>query len=209
MSISKRCRRGLLFVALCLPAAALGACQKPAEPPKAETSAKSESTVVAALSAHASDAEKIASAMSAAPPAISQHAAIVDMSGNGMRTLREGTNGFSCMADALETPGPDPMCVDANAMAWLHALMAKTVPAKDQVGFIYMLQGGTDASNTDPFAKGPTANNNWIKTGPHVMITGASKLMSGYPRGPNPDTSAPFVMWPGTPYEHLMIPTGS
>ena len=28
----------------------------------------------------------------------------------------------------------------------------------------------------------------------------------GYPRNPKPDTSQPYVMWGGTPYEHLMIP---
>jgi hypothetical protein len=26
------------------------------------------------------------------------------------------------------------------------------------------------------------------------------------PRSPKPDTSVPYVMWPDTPYEHLMIP---
>ena len=31
-------------------------------------------------------------------------------------------------------------------------------------------------------------------------------MMAGYPRTPKPDTSQPYVMYPDTPYEHLMIP---
>jgi len=78
-------------------------------------------------------------------------------------------------------------------------------PARHKVGFMYMLQGGTDASNTDPYALKPTAENNWVKTGPHVMVVGAMSMMQGYPESPNPDTSKPYVMWAGTPYAHLMI----
>jgi hypothetical protein len=38
------------------------------------------------------------------------------------------------------------------------------------------------------------------------MIVGAKGLLDVYPRSPKPDTSVPYVMWPDTPYEHLMIP---
>jgi hypothetical protein len=27
-----------------------------------------------------------------------------------------------------------------------------------------------------------------------------------YPKSADPDTSNPYVMWAGTPYQHLMIP---
>ena len=39
-----------------------------------------------------------------------------------MRTLRKGSNGFTCMPDNPVTPGPDPMCMDANADAMGHGL---------------------------------------------------------------------------------------
>jgi hypothetical protein len=29
---------------------------------------------------------------------------------------------------------------------------------------------------------------------------------SGYPGGPNPDTSKPYIMFGGTPYAHIMVP---
>ena len=149
----------------------------------------------------------ITSAMSAAPAAVARTATIVKFGSNGaMTVLRKGSNGFTCMADNTATPGPDPMCCDANALAWARALMGHKPPAANKVGFIYMLEGGTDASNTDPFAQKPSANNNWVKTGPHVMVVGAMSMMQGYPASPKPNTKEPYVMWAGTPYAHLMIP---
>ena len=154
-----------------------------------------------------SDEDIIKSAMSAAPEAISKNATIIDVSADGkIRVVRKGSNNFTCMADNPNTPGPDPMCADRNAMLWVDAWLKKKTPPKNKVGFMYMLSGGTDASNTDPYAQKPTANNNWVETGPHVMIVGAKGLVDNYPRGAKPDTTQPYVMWGGTRYEHLMIP---
>ena len=153
------------------------------------------------------DAALIKSAESAAPAAVSSKAAIYAMDEKGgMRTLREGTNGWWCMPDSPSTPGPDPMCGDANSMEWAMAWIGKKDPPKGKVGFMYMLEGGTDASNTDPYATGPADGNNWVKTGPHVMVVNAMDMMTGYPESPTPETSAPYVMWAGTPYAHLMLP---
>ena len=153
------------------------------------------------------DEDIIKSAMSAAPEAIGKGATIINVGSDGkIRMVRQGTNQFTCMADNPNTPGPDPMCADQNAMAWVEAWLNKKEPPKNKVGFMYMLAGGTDASNTDPYAQKPEANNNWVETGPHVMIVGAKGLLDAYPRNAKPDTAVPYVMWPDTPYEHLMIP---
>jgi hypothetical protein len=97
--------------------------------------------------------------------------------------------------------------MDKNAMDWVHAWLGRKAPTTGKLGFMYMLAGGTDASNTDPYATEPTSANHWIKTGPHVMIVGADAgFYSMYPKDADPDTSVPYVMWPGTPYQHLMIP---
>ena len=71
-----------------------------------------------------------------------------------------------------------------------------------------MLRGDSGSSNTDPYATKKTPDNNWVKTGPHVMIVGAEakNMMQGYPRDANPNPNVPYVMRPGTPYEHLMLP---
>ena len=154
-----------------------------------------------------SDADLIRSATSAAPAAIARDATVVAMDAKGgMRTLRKGGNGWTCMPDDPSTPGNDPMCADPNAWEWLEALIAHK-PPPDKVGFMYMLQGGSDASNTDPYADGSKKDTHWVTTGPHVMVTGPRvKNLPGYAGGANPDTSKPYVMYGGTPYEHLMIP---
>ena len=155
------------------------------------------------------DAELIHSAMRAAPAQVSSHATIVAMGADSkMRTLREGTNGFTCMPDNPATPGPDSMCMDKNALAWANAWMSHQPPATGKLGLMYMLAGGTDASNVDPYATKPDPGNQWIRTGPHFMIVGAEpEFYQDYPRGAKPDTSVPYVMWAGTPYEHLMAPS--
>lgn len=153
------------------------------------------------------DDDIIKSAMAAAPPAVAKDATIVAVSPDGKtRVVRKGTNGFTCLPDNPNSPGPDPMCGDQNAMEWAQAWIEKKDPPKNKVGFMYMLSGGTDASNTDPFAQKPAPDNNWVETGPHVMVVGAKGMMEGYPRTAKPDTSRPYVMWPDTPYEHLMLP---
>lgn len=154
------------------------------------------------------DAELIASAMKAAPRKVAENATIVVPDSKGaMRVLRKGTNGFTCMPDNPETPGPDPMCWDKNSGEWMEAYLKHTTPPTAKVGLMYMMAGGTDASNTDPYAAKPTASNHWIKTGPHIMIVGAdAAFYDSYPKGEDPDTSSPYVMWAGTPYQHLMAP---
>ena len=154
------------------------------------------------------DEAMIASAMAAAPAKVGANAAIVAMGVDGkMRTLREGKNGFTCMPDNPATPGPDPMCMDHAAMKWVEAWIGHKTPAAGKIGLMYMLKGGTDASNVDPYAVKPSASNHWLKTGPHIMIVGADQsFYDMYPKVAQPDTAAPYVMWPGTPYQHLMIP---
>ena len=153
------------------------------------------------------DEGMIASAMSAAPKAVSEDATIVMMDAKGtMRTLRKGSNGWTCIPDDPQTPGPDPMCMDKNSWDFIGAMMNHKPPPQ-KVGVMYMLAGGTDASNTDPYAAKPTAANHWIKTGPHIMIMGAGQaFLDQYPKSADPDTKAPYVMWAGTPYQHLMLP---
>ncbi|NEY91932.1 hypothetical protein G4Z14_16705 [Rhodobacteraceae bacterium KMS-5] len=151
--------------------------------------------------------DAINNAVTAAPAAVSAEATVYGFDEAGaMITLREGKNGWWCMADNPGSPGNDPMCGDANAMEWAGAWMGKTDPPQGKVGFMYMLAGGSDSSNTDPYATGPADGNHWVTTGPHVMIVNATGLMAGYPDTEDPDTARPYVMWPGTPYAHLMVP---
>jgi hypothetical protein len=97
--------------------------------------------------------------------------------------------------------------MDKNALDWVMAWAGHKTPVPGKIGFMYMLAGGTDASNTDPYATKPDAKSHWVKTGAHVMIVGAdSSFYALYPKLVDPDTSVPYVMWAGTPYQHLMAP---
>jgi hypothetical protein len=152
---------------------------------------------------HATDAELMELLKSAAPPAVLENATVLNMQDDGsMKAIKKGSNGWTCM-----DPGGAPMCADAGGMEWAGALMAKGA-APQKLGFIYMLRGDNGASNTDPYATGEKPDNNWIKTGPHVMIVGAAAkgMVAAYPRDAKADPHKPYVMWAGTPYEHLMLP---
>jgi hypothetical protein len=160
------------------------------------------------------DEEMIANAVSAAPELIGKNATVIAFDASGtVRTLRKGTNNFTCIPDDPTNPANDPNCVDANGLDWVMALVQKTEPPKGKVGFGYMLQGGTTASNLDPYAPKP-AGGKWMQEPPHVMVFnyGGEGTIKDYPRTgemADADMTQPWVMWPGTPYEHLMIPVGA
>lgn len=147
------------------------------------------------------DAEYMAQALSAAPKAVAAGASVIRVEKDGkMTTLREGKNGFTCLV-----MGTDRMCNDANSMEFIHAMMNHQ-PPPDKVGISYMLAGDKGASNTDPFATGKTSDNHWVVTGPHIMVFGPPSKSLGYTEAKDPDSTKPYMMWVGTPYEHAMIP---
>jgi hypothetical protein len=116
--------------------------------------------------------------------------------------LREGTNGWTCVA--MED---QPMCVDEHWMAFLDAYMNQRdeVPAPPGIGIAYMLRGDAGASNVAPFDLTPGPNNEWVETGPHLMIIVPDHAMlEGLPT--DPMSGGPYVMWKGTPYAHIMVP---
>jgi len=142
--------------------------------------------------------DPIAYAESAGIPEIAAQATVLDAEGN---VLREGTNGWTCMA----MPGA-PMCVDRQWMSWLDAYIHQRDEVEvTAVGISYMLRGDEGASNIDPFAQGPTADNEWVTTGPHLMlIVPDPAMLEGIPT--DPSGGGPYVMWRGTPFVHVMIP---
>ena len=156
-----------------------------------------------------SKASKIKNAMSAAPPSISAEATVLDWpseEGADMAVLREGSNGWTCMPDMPGKAGT-AMCLDDQWMEWADAWMNKRDPNITAVGFGYMLQdpqGGE--SNVDPYATGPTPDNEWIADGvPHLMLVlPDEKALADLPTDPN--NGGPWVMWKDTPYVHIMAP---
>lgn len=145
----------------------------------------------------------IQNALSAAPPDIAATATVMNMAGE---VLHQGDGPFTCFP--YEGPGTAAMCLDAEWMRWADAWMNRKDFKASKLGLAYMLAGDPPdggASNIDPFATEATDDNEWVVEGPHVMIIVPDPAMLE-PITTDPDAGAPYVMWKGTPYEHVMMP---
>ena len=146
--------------------------------------------------------EKIRRAMLSGPSVITKDATVAEMDGLGnMTVLRPGTNAWVCVPGNQNVIGATDMCIDSMGMVWLKDIMArKPKPTNSTPGLIYMLNGATQHSFTDPFDRTSPP----IPIGPHWMIlwpfdakaAGLSTVMR--------DAGA-MVMFAGTPYAHLHI----
>jgi hypothetical protein len=152
---------------------------------------------------------KIREAMSAAPADIAKNATIVEMDKNGhMTQLRAGSNGWTCMpstSGAAGAAGAEPMCLDKTWTDWADAWVHKKQPHTTAMGIAYMLRGDRGASNTDPYATAPTADNQWVVSPAHIMVlVPDAKMLDALPTDPH--SGGAWVMWKGTPYVHIMVP---
>lgn len=188
----------MIRLALLFAAAFVLACS----PPEAESAAELDD------GAPPTRQDREALAMSAAPPAVGAEATLMDRDATGeMVLLREGSNGWLCVTDENhEAPGEHPICLDGAWQAWFGAYQAGEAPVIDGIGISYMLQGGPAASNTDPMATTPPEGEDWLMDPAHVMIVVPDPAMlDAFPT--EHGSGGPYVMWAGTPYAHLMVPT--
>ena len=150
---------------------------------------------------------------SAAPTFIGDNASVIGSSGD---VLRKGTNGWTCQSG---NPRPIPkggwknahqamaVCHDDEGMKWMMAYMSGTKPIMNRDSYMWMLNGDMGEDNTTPgvFNKEDSTPGEWIESGPHLMLM---------PKDPanlknfstDFSTGAPYVMFAGTDYAHLMIP---
>jgi hypothetical protein len=147
----------------------------------------------------------IRDALSAAPPTVASTATVMNWDHN---VLKQGSGAYTCYPTDPDTRAKggrrDPMCLDKVWLAWLDAKMNKKPFKADHTGFAYML-AGDEGSNTDPYATGPTADNQWVIEGPHIMVLVPNPAqLEGVPTDPN--SGGAYVMWKGTPYAHVMVP---
>ncbi len=148
----------------------------------------------------------VINAMSAGPLSISFDASIRTWGG---KVIREGSNSWTCIPDRQDTPGNDPWCVDETWVGFIDALVNGTAPSYDRVGIAYMLMGDTPVSNTDPAATSKTTDADWVvELRAHLMMLIPDKqALEGM--STDPYNGGPWIMWPDTPYAHLMIPIDS
>ena len=170
---------------------------------------------------HTSAEWKIWAYSSAAPSFIANECTVVDMDDEGNQiVLREGTNG--CTAMAANPRGPaDPengwkdaheamaMVGDAQSFAWASAYFAGTKPGDvmEKDGWAWMLNGDMSEDNTKAgvLNKEDSAEGEWIESGAHLMLMPKDpSSLDGQTTDFN--SGAPYVMFAGTDYAHLMIP---
>ena len=179
-------RTVVLLLAL---AVVLSACQfTPPPPPQARSSAPD----VGAIEV------RIANAMSAGPAAVSQEATILDYPegwphnwpnepAHALVQLRTGSNGWTCVPDAPNSPGNDPVCVNEVYMEVIKARYALVDSPSTGIGIGYMLQEGVPAGSP-----------------PHMMIfvPGSMEDLAAFGTTGGP---TPWVMFPDTTHAHLMV----
>jgi len=147
--------------------------------------------------------DKIKRAMSAAPPAVSADATVMDTDGT---ILKEGSNGWTCLPDTMQGDKA-PMCNDAEWMEMMGAVGSQADYTADRIGISYMLQGepmGSGVSNSTPYHHDHKNAEDYVETGPHMMIIVPKELLEGITS--DPSGGGPYVMWGDTPYAHIMIP---
>ncbi|TLU67412.1 hypothetical protein FE810_03430 [Thalassotalea litorea] len=153
--------------------------------------------------AEESKQDKIDRAKSAAPSSVSDNATVVDTDGT---VLQEGSNGWTCLPDTM--PGDHaPMCNDATWMKMMAAVGKKEEFVADKIGISYMLQGeptGSGVSNSSPHHPDHKNSDDYVETGPHVMIIVPKEMLKGMTDDPN--VGGPYVMWGDTDYAHIMLP---
>ena len=146
--------------------------------------------------------EKIRRAMLSGPSCVTAAATVAELEMDGsMTVLRPGTNEWVCVPGDENIVGATDMSLDPMGLVWMKDLMAgKPKPTNTSPGLIYMLNGATQHSFTDPFDRTSPA----IPIGPHWMLiwpfdakaAGIGTVMRD---------GGTMVMFAGTPYAHLHI----
>ena len=153
-----------------------------------------------------SDLEKrIAHARAAAPAAVSADATVM-VDG---KVVAKGSNGWTCMPDTMPGDGA-AMCNDGVWGEMMAAVGAKAAFKASGVGISYMLLGepsGSGVSNSTPYHENPQSADDYVETGPHLMIIVPKELLEGM--NSDPSTGGPYVMWKDTDYAHIMIPVSN
>jgi hypothetical protein len=146
--------------------------------------------------------EKIRRALLSGPDVVTREATVAELHRDGtMNILRKGTNAWVCVPGDENIIGQTDMSLDPMGLRWMLDVMArKPKPTNSAPGIIYMLNGATQRSYTDPFDTTSPA----IPIGPHWMIlwpfdaqtAGLSTVMRD---------AGTMVMFAGTPYAHLHV----
>jgi hypothetical protein len=154
-----------------------------------------------------SDNEQIKLARSAAPHAISEDASIIIVNWDGKyKTVKKGSNGFTCYSDLDKIDVPVPSCMDKAALQWWNDFTSgKPGPTNKIPGFAYMAQGALR------WEKNKKIYMDWHEPGTARVKEPAHWLIfwpfdANTARFPTyPGKFGSYIMYNGTPWSHLMI----
>src|SRR6266852_9050602 len=112
--------------------------------------------------------EKIRRTMLTGPSSVTAEATVAEMDHQGNLTIiRPGTNAWVCIPGDQNVVGRPDMALDPMGMIWFKDVLArKPKPTNTSPGLIYMLNGATQRSFTDPF----DTTSPPIPIGPHWMV---------------------------------------
>jgi hypothetical protein len=146
--------------------------------------------------------ERIRRARLSGPDSVTRDATVAEMNADGgLSVLSQGTNQWVCVPGNQNIIGQADMCMDPMGMRWmLDAIAKKPKPTNATPGLIYMLNGATQRSYTDPFDRTSPA----IPIGPHWMILWPfDAKAAGLPTVMR--DAGTLIMFAGTPYAHLHV----
>jgi hypothetical protein len=151
-----------------------------------------------------SDAEKIASALSAGPKFVTQNATVLDWPsspGGDFRVLRAGTNSWTCLPGRPQGAHDEPGCFDQAFLQFMKDSIAGRTPNVQSIGISYMYGGFWAPNKSHAMGSGKE-----FHVGPHIMIIGLDQKMM---QTLNQDASngEPYVNHlPGHSELYLVIP---
>jgi len=101
-----------------------------------------------------------------------------------------------------------PICFDAEGFKWITGWMSNTAPVMEHDAYLWMLHGDVGEDNTTPLVMSFEEiedPDNWIESGPHLMMMPKDPAsLDSFPT--DFSTGAPFVMFQGGMFAHVMIP---
>lgn len=172
-------------------------------------------------SAQASPAEQIARAVLAAPESLRADATVLGYGGtpregDSLTLLRQGSNGIVCLADDPARDGFHVACYNASMDPYMALGRRMTAAGEDRAAVLDARRAAIEAGEMDPPsaalwslssetdvdpATGPGADARRLSV-LYVPYKEAAEL--GLPT--HPDGDSPWLMLPGQPWAHVMIP---
>jgi hypothetical protein len=116
------------------------------------------------------DAEKIASALSAGPKFVTENATVLDYPtspGGEFRVLRSGANEWTCLPGAPGGAHDEPGCFDQVFLQFIKDSIAGRTPNVQSLGISYMYGGFWVPNKSHAMGGGDE-----FHVGPHIMIIG-------------------------------------